>query len=41
VDTIFKGWLKEGKPEIGMPVKAVFRTENPTHTILDICWVPK
>jgi hypothetical protein len=41
VDTIFKGWLKEGKPEIGMPVKAVFRTENPTHTILDIYWVPK
>lgn len=41
VDTIFKGWLKYGKPFTGMPVKAEFRTENPTHTILDICWVPK
>ena len=41
VDTIFKGWLKEGKPVTGMPVKAEFRTEDPTHTILDICWVPK
>ncbi len=40
VDTIFKGYLAEGKPYIGMPVKAVFRTQNPTHTILDVCWVP-
>jgi uncharacterized OB-fold protein len=40
VDTIFKGYLESGKPEIGMKVKAKFRTKNPTHTILDICWVP-
>ena len=39
VDTIFKGYLKEGKPYTGMKVKAEFRRENPTHTILDICWV--
>ncbi|MCA1989761.1 MAG: OB-fold domain-containing protein [Desulfarculus sp.] len=41
VDTIFKGYLAQGKPEIGLPVKAEFRTKNPTHTILDIWWVPK
>ncbi len=40
VDTVFKGYLAEGKPYTGMPVKAVFRTENPTHTILDVYWVP-
>ncbi len=40
VDTIFKGYLLHGKAEIGMKVKAQFRTENPSHTILDICWVP-
>jgi len=40
VDTIFKGYLLHGKPYTGMPVKAQFRTENPSHTILDICWVP-
>lgn len=39
VDTIFKSYLKEGKPHTGMAVKALFRTEDPTHTILDICWV--
>lgn len=40
VDTIFKGYLGHGKAEIGMRVKARFRTGNPSHTILDICWVP-
>ncbi len=40
VDTIFKGYLLYGKPEIGMKVKAQFRTDKPTHTILDIYWVP-
>jgi uncharacterized OB-fold protein len=39
VDTIFKGYLKEGKPHTGMPVRAEFNTSQPTHTILDICWV--
>jgi uncharacterized OB-fold protein len=40
VNTIFKGYLAHGKAEIGMKVKAQFRTENPTHTILDVYWVP-
>ncbi len=33
-------WLKEGMPEIGMPVKAIFNTAKPTNTILDLAWVP-
>ncbi|MFH1059930.1 MAG: hypothetical protein V1797_14795 [Pseudomonadota bacterium] len=41
VDTIFKGYLEYGKPYIGMPVVAKFRTDKPTYTILDICWAPK
>jgi uncharacterized OB-fold protein len=40
VDTIFKGYLESGKPEVDMKVNAKFRTDKPTHTILDICWVP-
>ncbi len=40
VCTKFMGYMKEGKPEIGMPIKAVFETEKPTNTILDIAWVP-
>ena len=33
-------YLKEGEPKIGLPVKAVFNTDNPTNTILDLAWVP-
>lgn len=40
VCTKLMSWLKEGKPEIGMPVRAVFNTHQPTHTILDLAWVP-
>ncbi len=40
VCTRMMSYLKEGKPEIGMPVRAWFRMENPTHTILDLAWVP-
>jgi len=40
VCTKMLSWLKEGEPEIGMPVKAVFNTKNPTNTILDLAWVP-
>jgi len=40
VCTIFKGYLAYGTAEIGMKVKACFRTENPTNTILDIYWIP-
>ena len=40
VCTIFKGYLAYDTAEIGMKVKACFRTENPTNTILDIYWIP-
>lgn len=40
VCTKLMSYLSQGKPEIGMPVRAVFNTENPTHTILDLSWVP-
>lgn len=40
VCTKLMSYLKEGEPEFGMPVKAVFNTENPTNTILDLAWVP-
>lgn len=40
VCTKLMSWLKEGKPEIGMPIRAVFNTDRPTHTILDLAWVP-
>ena len=32
--------LKEGKRETGMSVTAVFNTENPTNTMVDLGWVP-
>jgi len=40
VCTKLMSWLMEGKPEIGMKVKAVFNTKKPTHTILDLGWIP-
>lgn len=40
VCTKLMSYLKEGRPEIGLKVRAWFRTENPTHTILDLAWVP-
>ena len=40
VCTKLMSWMKEGQPQMGMPVKAVFNTENPTTTILDLAWVP-
>ena len=30
----------DGEPYIGMPVRPVFRTEQPTRTILDLSWIP-
>ncbi|MCK4909799.1 MAG: hypothetical protein KAS70_07860 [Planctomycetes bacterium] len=38
--TIFKGYLKYGEPKVGMKVKAEFRKDKPTNTILNMCWVP-
>jgi uncharacterized OB-fold protein len=40
VCTKLMSWLKEGTPDIGMPIRAVFNTKRPTHTILDLAWVP-
>ena len=40
VCTKLMSWLKDGKPEMGMAVRAVFNTEKPTNTILDLAWVP-
>jgi uncharacterized protein len=40
VCTIFKGYLAQGKPEIGMQVKACFNTDKPSNTILDMYWIP-
>ncbi|MFH1108169.1 MAG: OB-fold domain-containing protein [Planctomycetota bacterium] len=41
VCTKMMSYLKEGKPRIGMPVRAVFNTSRPTNTILDLAWVPR
>ncbi len=38
--TIPKSYLLYGKPRIGMKVKAEFRTQRPTNTVLDYYWVP-
>lgn len=40
VCTKLMSYLWEGKPSFGMPVKAKFHTQNPTNTILDLCWEP-
>ncbi len=40
VCTKLMSYMLEGKPEIGMKVKAVFNTDKPTSTILDLAWVP-
>jgi len=40
IPTILMGPLVVGEPKIGMKVVPIFRTEDPTFTILDILWVP-
>jgi len=40
VCTKLMGYMKEGEPKIGMAIRAVFNTEAPTNTILDLAWVP-
>ena len=40
VCTKLMSYLKDGTPQMGLAVKAWFRTEQPTHTILDLAWVP-
>jgi len=41
VATILMSYLSIGEPEIGMKVVPIFRTTNPTCTILDLSWVPE
>ncbi len=40
VDTILMSYISIGDPEMGMKVVPIFRTKNPTFTILDLSWVP-
>ncbi|HMQ15839.1 MAG TPA: OB-fold domain-containing protein [Phycisphaerae bacterium] len=40
VCTKLMSWLKDGRPQIGMPVRAVFNTERPTNSIPDLAWAP-
>ena len=40
VCTKLMSYLKDGTPKFGMKVKAVFNTEKPTNTILDLAWLP-
>lgn len=40
VSTILMSYLSAGKPEIGKHVVPIFRTVEPTHTIIDLSWVP-
>lgn len=41
VDTILMSYLAVGEPEMGMEVVPIFKTVDPTYTILDLAWVPK
>ncbi len=41
VATILMSYLSIGEPEIGMKVVPIFRTTNPTCTILDLSWGPE
>ena len=40
IGTILMSYLAIGEPAIGMAVVPVFKTVNPTCTILDLSWVP-
>ena len=41
IDTILMSYLSLGEPRIGMEVVPIFRTQDPTFTILDLSWVPR
>ena len=41
VATILMSYLSVGEPEIGLRVVPIFRTTDPTYTILDLSWVPE
>jgi uncharacterized protein len=38
--TIMMSYLQKSEPQIGMAVRPVFNTKNPTYTILDLAWEP-
>jgi uncharacterized OB-fold protein len=40
VSTILMSYLSIGEPAIGRRVAPIFRTINPTYTIIDLSWVP-
>jgi len=40
VATILMSYLSEGEPEIGQRVVPIFKTLDPTYTIIDLSWVP-
>jgi len=40
VATILMSYLSAGEPEIGKRVVPIFRTHEPTYTIMDLSWVP-
>jgi len=41
VSTLMMSVLREGEPEIGLPIEPRFNTTSPTFTILDLWWVPR
>jgi uncharacterized OB-fold protein len=41
VDTILMSYLAVGEPEMDMRVVPIFKTVDPTYTILDLAWVPE
>jgi uncharacterized OB-fold protein len=41
VSTILMSYLAVGQPEMGMRVVPIFKTQDPTYTILDLAWVPE
>jgi uncharacterized OB-fold protein len=41
VDTILMSYLAVGEPEMAMRVVPIFKTVDPTYTILDLAWVPE
>ncbi|MBW1852423.1 MAG: hypothetical protein JRJ15_13545 [Deltaproteobacteria bacterium] len=41
VDTILMSYLSIGEPGMGMRVVPIFKTVNPTYTIMDLSWVPE
>lgn len=41
VATILMSYMSAGEPEMGMKVVPIFKTQDPTFTIIDLSWVPE